>query len=49
MKSYFKVSLALVASLILLLGCSNKASTPTNSVLKEDTQQLSRAESKTKH
>jgi len=37
MKSYFKVSLALVASLVLLLGCSKQASTPTNSSSKEDT------------
>ena len=37
MKSYFKVSLALVASLVLLLGCSKQASTPTNSSTKEDT------------
>jgi len=37
MKSYFKVSLALVASLVLLLGCSKQASTPINSSSKEDT------------
>ena len=37
MKSYFKTSLALVASLVLLLGCSKQASTPTNSSTKEDT------------
>ena len=37
MKSYFKVSLALVVSLVLLLGCSKQASTPTNSSSKEDT------------
>ena len=37
MKSYFKVSLALVASLVLLLGCSKQASTPANSSSKEDT------------
>jgi len=37
MKSYFKVSLALVASLVLLLGCSKQASTHTNSSSKEDT------------
>ena len=36
MKSYFKVSLALVASLVLLLGCSKQASTPANSSSKED-------------
>ena len=37
MKSYFKVSLALVASLVLLIGCSKQASTPANSSSKEDT------------
>lgn len=37
MKSYFKVSLALVASLVLLLGCSKQASTPASSSSKEDT------------
>ena len=37
MKSYFKVSLALVASLVLLFGCSKQASTPANSSSKEDT------------
>ena len=37
MKSYFKVSLAFVASLVLLLGCSKQASTPINSSSKEDT------------
>ena len=37
MKSYFKLSVALVASLVLLLGCSKQASTPTNSSSKEDT------------
>ena len=37
MKSYFKVSLALVASLVLLLGCSKQASTPASSSTKEDT------------
>ena len=37
MKSYFKVSLALVASLILLLGCSKQTSTPASSSCKEDT------------
>ncbi len=36
MKSYFKVSLALVASLVLLLGCSKQASTPASSSTKED-------------
>ena len=36
MKSYFKVSLALVASLVLLLGCSKQASTPASSNTKED-------------
>ena len=36
MKSYFKVSLALVASLVLLLGCSKQASTTASST-KEDT------------
>ena len=37
MKSYFKVSLTLVASLFLLLGCSKQASTPASSSSKEDT------------
>lgn len=37
MKSYFKVSLALVASLVLLLGCSKQASTTASSSTKEDT------------
>ena len=37
MKSYFKVSLALVASLVLLLGCSKQASTTASSSSKEDT------------
>ena len=37
MKSYFKTSLALVASLVLLLGCSKQASTPASSSTKEDT------------
>ena len=36
MKSYFKISLALAASLVLLLGCSKQASTHTNSSSKED-------------
>ena len=36
MKSYFKASLALVTSLVLLLGCSKQASTPANSSSKED-------------
>ena len=36
MKSYFKTSLALVASLVLLLGCSKQASTPASSNTKED-------------
>ena len=35
MKSYFKTSLALAAALILLMGCSKQASTPTNSSGKE--------------
>ena len=37
MKTYVKTSLALVASLILLLGCSKQASTPASSSTKEDT------------
>ena len=37
MKTLFKTSLALVASLILLLGCSKQASTPASSSSKEDT------------
>ena len=37
MKTYVKTSLALVASLILLLGCSKQASTTANSSTKEDT------------
>ena len=37
MKTYVKTSLALVASLILLLGCSKQASTTANSSSKEDT------------
>lgn len=36
MKSYFKTSLALMAALVLLIGCSKQASTPTNSSAKED-------------
>ena len=36
MKSYFKVSLALVASLVLLLGCSKQVSAPTSNSSKED-------------
>lgn len=36
MKTLFKTSLALVASLILLLGCSKQASTPASSSSKED-------------
>ena len=36
MKTYVKTSLALVASLILLLGCSKQASTTANSSSKED-------------
>jgi len=36
MKTLFKTSLALVASLILLLGCSKQASTTANSSTKED-------------
>ena len=36
MKSYFKVSLALVASLVLLLGCSKQVSAPTSNSAKED-------------
>lgn len=37
MKSHFKVSLALVTSLVLLLGCSKQAATPASSSTKEDT------------
>ena len=36
MKSYFKTSLVLAAALVLLMGCSKQASTPTNSSGKED-------------
>lgn len=36
MKSYFKTYLALMAALVLLIGCSKQASTPTNSSAKED-------------
>ena len=36
MKSYFKTSLALAAALLILIGCSKQASTPTNSSSKED-------------
>ena len=36
MKTYIKTSLALVASLVLLLGCSKQASTPASSSSKED-------------
>ena len=36
MKSYFKTFLALMAALVLLMGCSKQASTPTNSSAKED-------------
>lgn len=37
MKTLVKTSLALVASLVLLLGCSKQASTPASSSTKEDT------------
>ena len=37
MKTLVKTSLALAASLVLLLGCSKQASTPANSSTKEDT------------
>lgn len=37
MKTLVKTSLALVASLVLLLGCSKQASTPANNSSKEDT------------
>ena len=37
MKTYVKTSLVLVASLVLLLGCSKQASTTANSSSKEDT------------
>ena len=37
MKTYIKTSLALVTSLVLLLGCSKQASTPASSSTKEDT------------
>lgn len=47
MKSYFKVSLTLVASLVLLLGCSKQASTPVSSstlaAVPKKTKQLSQA------
>ena len=36
MKTLVKTSLALVASLVLLLGCSKQASTPSSSSTKED-------------
>lgn len=36
MKTLVKTSLALVASLVLLLGCSKQASTPASSSTKED-------------
>ena len=36
MKSYFKTSLALVAALLILMGCSKQASTPTSNSAKED-------------
>ena len=36
MKTYFKTSLALVAALLILMGCSKQASTPTSSSAKED-------------
>ena len=41
MKSYFKVSLALVASLVLLLGCSKQASTTASSTKEDTTTQSS--------
>ena len=36
MKSYFKTSLALLAVLLILMGCSKQASTPTSNSAKED-------------
>lgn len=36
MKSYFKTSLALMAALVLLMGCSKQASVPTSNSGKED-------------
>lgn len=36
MKTYFKTSLALAAALLILIGCSKQASTPTSSSSKED-------------
>ena len=36
MKSYFKTSLALMAALVLLMGCSKQASAPTSNSAKED-------------
>ena len=44
MKSYFKVSLALVASLVLLLGCSKQASTTASSTKEDTTTQSSETE-----
>ena len=43
MKTLFKTSLALVASLILLLGCSKQASTPAKAAVAKKTKQLSQA------
>ena len=45
MKTLVKTSLALVASLVLLLGCSKQASTPASST-KEDTTTQSRRPNK---
>ncbi len=36
MKSYFKTSLAFAAALLILMGCSKQASTPTSNSAKED-------------
>ena len=36
MKSYFKTSLALMAALVLLMGCSKQASAPTSNSAKEE-------------
>ena len=47
MKSYFKVSLALVASLVLLLGCSKQASTTASSTKEDTTTQSSESKQST--
>ena len=47
MKSYFKISLALAASLVLLLGCSKQASTTASSTKEDTTTQSSESKQST--